>query len=125
MWPPVPIERKVSVKDDTLPDGTFIPQGTIIAWSNYALGRMKEYWDEPEKFIPERWENKNHAPGFYPFLFGPRICLGQQMAYLEASVALVKLLPIFKFTHTREAEMDRSITLRVADGMPMKISKRI
>lgn len=95
-------------------------------WSNHTLGRMNEYWETPEKFLPERWENKNSSPGFYPFLFGPRICLGQQMAYLEASISLIKLLPIFKFTYTRntDPELDLAVTLKVLNGMPMKITKR-
>jgi len=90
------------------------------------MGRMKEYWEKPEEIIPERWENKTTFPGFYPFLFGPRICLGQQMAYLEASIALIKILPLFKFTYTGEEvpELGRSVTLKIKHGLLMHVSKR-
>jgi len=126
LWPPVPNERKCCVKDDTLPNGLFIPAGSSVVWSNYAMGRMKEYWEKPEEIIPERWENKTTFPGFYPFLFGPRICLGQQMAYLEASIALIKILPLFKFTYTGEEvpELGRSVTLKIKHGLLMHVSKR-
>jgi hypothetical protein len=79
LWPPVPVERKVALSDDVLPNGIAVPQGTIITWSLHAMGRMKEFWDRPMEFLPERWLDSSHNPAFMPFLLGPRTCLGQAM----------------------------------------------
>merc|ERR1712178_231343 len=55
------------------------------------------YWDDPEKFAPERFE-KDFTPGtFVPFSDGPRSCIGQHFARFEFLVTLSVLLRKFDF----------------------------
>jgi len=131
LWPPVPFEQKVPTEDDTLPNGVFIPKGTIILWSNHVLGRLKEYWDNPEQFQPERWFNEKGTKipkpaAFIPFLAGPRSCLGQTMAMMEAKILTclilqkyqLRLFPGFEVNYTI------TITLKAKDGMKMNVIRR-
>jgi len=48
-----------------------------------VMGRMSQYFPEPERFLPERWsrENKDTLPNMFaslPFGFGTRMCLGER-----------------------------------------------
>lgn len=64
------------------------------------MHRRKDlYGSDADQFRPERWENdeiKNVGWGYLPFNGGPRICLGQDFALLEASFTIVRLLQTFK-----------------------------
>ena len=64
----------------------------------YSLHRRKEvYGEDAEEFNPERWESlKLSAWDFLPFNGGPRICLGQQYALIEASFTLIRILQRFQ-----------------------------
>ena len=71
-----------------------IEKGQLIIYSVYSTHRRTEaYGDDAEEFSPERWETlKLGAWDYLPFNGGPRICLGQQYALIEASYATIKLL---------------------------------
>ncbi|KAF7353448.1 Cytochrome P450 [Mycena sanguinolenta] len=81
----------------------FVPAGTRCAFSTILMHRRKDLWGpdalefDPERFLDERL-HKYLTPNpfiFLPFNGGPRICLGQQFAYHEASFFLVRLLQTF------------------------------
>lgn len=56
LYPPIPFELKQSVRDATLPDGTFLPSGTIVFWAPWAMNRSRAIWgSDAESFRPERW----------------------------------------------------------------------
>jgi cytochrome P450 len=122
LHPPVPKDVKTAIKDDTLPDGTFIPKGAQILYLPYSMGRSTKVWGhDAAEFRSERWfedaaekstgdwggaqkspiENDKHglprvyAPDAYHapiFQGGPRTCIGREMAYFEVSIVLAMLL---------------------------------
>lgn len=55
LYPPVPIDTKYCSEPDLLPNGHTVPRGATIVWSAWVMGRLPEYWDQPEEFRPERW----------------------------------------------------------------------
>jgi cytochrome P450 len=60
--------------------------------------RRDIYGPDADLFRPERWENgalKDIGWGYLPFNGGPRICLGQDFALLEAGYAVVRLIQCF------------------------------
>ena len=67
----------------------------------YAIHHSDEFYEEPEKFTPERFlpENRHKlVPYTYlPFGAGPRNCIGMRFALLEAKMALAAILLKFKF----------------------------
>lgn len=105
MYPSVPMNQRVAVKDTFLPKGggkdgslpLFCPKGTKVAYSVYALHMRKDFYgDDPEVFRPERWaEGVGKSWEYLPFNGGPRICLGQQFALVEASYTLIRLVQSF------------------------------
>ncbi|KAF9580773.1 hypothetical protein BGW38_002447 [Lunasporangiospora selenospora] len=97
LYPAVPFNIKYCLEDDVLPNGYFIPKGSMVAHSSYVTHRLKEYWGEDsEEFDPDRWgpdRVKEIRPFmFFPFHAGPRICLGQNFAYNQAMNTLIRLM---------------------------------
>ena len=103
LYPPLPTNARYCIKDDTLPIGPHglqVKKGTQISYLIYLMNRDKEVWGEDvEEFKPERFEKVDrhrHPYQFIPFNSGPRVCIGQNMAYLEAGMVLVKILTRFR-----------------------------
>lgn len=122
--PPVLIRR--ALMDDRLPGGQFVPKGQDVIVSVYNIHHSPEVWDDPEKFDPERFDLDKQAPNeqntnfrYIPFSGGPRKCIGDQFALLEAHVALVVLLREMSLTLVpdQKIEMTTGATIHTKDGL--------
>ncbi|KAI8150428.1 cytochrome P450 [Fennellomyces sp. T-0311] len=131
--PSVPSNAKMALQDDVLPDGTIIRKNDQVGWVPYAMGRSKHIWGaDAEEFNPERWitprdELRREAPSKWPaFHAGPRICLGQNLATLEALVAISILLKRFKFSLVsgQKIEYVISLTHPMKNGIKVFVEKR-
>jgi cytochrome P450 len=136
MCPIVPNNARTAIRDTTLPRGggpnedkaVFVPKGTPVFYSTYATHHCNKYWGEDaDEFRPERWEEGQlHTWDFLPFNGGPRICLGQQFALIELSLAFVRILQTFKDVHLCPSRRDESemlqwvnLTASVLNGVPV------
>ncbi|KXJ89856.1 cytochrome P450 [Microdochium bolleyi] len=137
LYPPIPFELKQSVREATLPDGTFLPSGTIVFWSPWAMNRSQAIWGpDVDSFRPERWlvqdegsdddtaaapAATNAAPTrrrrltlktrpaaeFPVFNGGQRLCLGKKMAELMAAQIIPSLMEKFDFAPAFELTKER------------------
>ncbi|KAJ7689971.1 cytochrome P450 [Mycena rosella] len=108
LYPPVPFNMRSTTTPVVLPSTTggkplYLPANSKMPFSVLVMHRRTDLWGpdaaqwDPERFIDERL-HKHLTPNpfiFLPFNAGPRICLGQQFAYHEASFFLVRLLQNF------------------------------
>jgi cytochrome P450 len=102
-----------------------IRAGTTIYVPVYALHRHEKLWHEPDRFDPSRFEPEavkaRERFAYLPFGAGPRICIGQSFAQMEATVVLASLLNSFRLRlrpgHSPEPRL--RVTLRPTGGMPM------
>ncbi|KAG2003559.1 cytochrome P450 [Coprinopsis cinerea AmutBmut pab1-1] len=123
LYPPVPFNTRRAINDTvfTTKDGRpplFIPGDTQVGYSVWDMHRRKDLWGpdahefDPDRFLDERL-HKYLTPNpfiFTPFNAGPRICLGQQFAYHEASFFLIRLLQQFsKFSLAPDAQPAETI----------------
>lgn len=101
MCPVVAMDR-VASEDYHIKDyDVHVPKGTIIYLAYYAIHNDPDYWPEPSKFDPERFNSENKhkiTPGSYaPFGIGSRACIGFRFGLAEAKVGIAKLLCNFRF----------------------------
>jgi cytochrome P450 len=106
LYPPVPgyLPRKVPMGGASI-DGQYVPGGVSVSVVPFSASRAKSNFVEPESFIPERWlENRDpryesdNREASQPFSFGPRNCLGKNLAYAEMRLIVAKLLWNFDMT---------------------------
>ncbi|KAF9178957.1 hypothetical protein BGZ51_004509 [Haplosporangium sp. Z 767] len=131
LCPPVPFNIRQSVEEDVLPNGYYIPPKTPVAYSAYATHRMPELWgDNALEFDPDRW-GPERVGSIKPFMFvpfhaGPRICLGQNLAYTTAQVTLTRLLQNYEVQPVPgfKPEQLGDIVLFSRNGMQVHIRKK-
>lgn len=130
-YPVLPILNRECTEDYQVPDSKMvIRKGTQLLIPLLGYSMTEEYFPEPSRFIPERFdaESKNYdEKAYYPFGEGPRNCIGLRQGVMSSKIALVLLLSKFNFEATREAKIDflpSVITLVPQGGIPLKISYR-
>ena len=85
----VPVVTRVAAEDDDL-GGVRVPAGTTVIMSLQGVHHREDLWPDPMKYDPGRFVGVDENEGFkfLPFIQGPRNCLGQYLAMLEARVVL-------------------------------------
>ncbi|KAI1323877.1 putative cytochrome P450 [Xylariaceae sp. FL0255] len=74
--------------------GHYVPEGTEIYVSPWAVTHDERFWDEPYAFRPERWIDPNCTDvksASQPFSLGPRVCPGKLFATGQMALQLVKM----------------------------------
>jgi cytochrome P450 len=110
--------------------GYRLRRGSIVLLSQWVTHRDPRWFDEPDQFRPERWENGfvNRIPkyAYFPFGGGPRLCLGNAFALLEATLCLATIGPRFRFAPNpgHPVEPAPSTSLRPKQGMPVTLESR-
>lgn len=130
LYPSVPMNQKFALQNDVLPDGTKINAGEYVIWCPYAMGRT--LWEDPYAFKPERWIDENNSlkrfsQGQWPaFHAGPRVCLGQNLATLEATITMVAILQKYKLQLVpgQKVQYQQSLTLPLKYGLKCDIVAR-
>jgi benzoate 4-monooxygenase len=67
-------------------NGHYFPPGTVLSVPTYSIHHSKEIWGpDADDFNPERWANltPRQKNAFIPFSFGPRACVGRNVAEME------------------------------------------
>ncbi|KAH6706541.1 cytochrome P450 [Leptodontidium sp. MPI-SDFR-AT-0119] len=130
----VPYNFREANKDTTLPRGggedgkskVFVPKGMMVFYSIYVLHRREDIWGpDANEFVPERWEGRKFGWEYIPFNGGPRICVGQQYAIIEASYIMLRLLQKYDKMENMdpepEARYHSTMTSCSANGVKVKL----
>ncbi|CAI0474448.1 unnamed protein product [Linum tenue] len=107
-----------------------IPKGTILSIPIVKIHRSKEMWgDDANEFKPMRFVNgvsmaATHPNAFLPFGMGPRVCIGQNFAMMEAKSVLALLLQRFSFTLSPDYKHTptNNLTLQPQYGLPVFVN---
>lgn len=95
--------------------GYKIEQGDSIIFSPYMVHRHPEFWNDPEGFNPDRFddaENDRHKFAYFPFGGGPRLCVGHHFAMVELKIIIGLMLQKNGRILTDYPGHEYSITLR-------------
>ncbi len=128
-YPPFWTISRRCLEADTLgPYG--IPAGSTVMLCPYVTHRNPKLWDNPEGFDPERFLEERsahrHKFAYFPFGGGPRICLGRQLALVEAQIYLAMLAQRYtlELVPGQKIEPEPTISLRPRHGIHMAIKPR-
>jgi cytochrome P450 len=129
LYPPAYILARENVEPVELGGYEFRPGNTII-FSQWVMHRDPRYFDNPDSFRPERWldglENRLPAGAYFPFGDGPRRCIGQGFALLEAAMVIATLAQKFSFRLLPGLAVvpEPLVTLRPHQGIRMILHTR-
>ncbi|KAI5460917.1 cytochrome P450 [Mariannaea sp. PMI_226] len=135
LFPPVPVNSRVAVRDTVIPRGggpdgksaLFVPKGMPVVYNVYGLHRREDiYGPNADEFQPTRWESLRVGWEFVPFSGGPRICIGQQFAIIEASYVLIRFLQIFATLRCEDAQpwVEKiALTVTSRNGVRVSLSR--
>jgi cytochrome P450 len=108
----------------------YVPARSIILLSQYVVHHDERYYGEPEKFDPERWTPEARAArpkySYFPFGGGPRMCIGEQFAWMEGILLIATIAQQWKMRLApgHPIKLQPLITLRPKHGMRMIIERR-
>lgn len=107
-----------------------VARGRTILISPYVTHRDARWFDAPDAFKPERWlgdlEKRLPKFAYYPFGGGPRVCIGNAFALMEARLLLAALAQRWRLALApgHRVELDPLVTLRPKHGMRMRVQLR-
>ena len=122
LYPPAwIIGRSVNGPDEI--EGFSIPPRSILFVSPYVVHRHPRLWEDPEGFDPQRFEKEPARGAYFPFGGGPRMCIGNNFATMEAELVLATLARRVRpeLVPGHPVVLEPSITLRPKYGMRMTI----
>ena len=129
LYPPIWSTGRMTFEPITLRDYE-IPAGAFLIAPPLLIQRDPRWFDDPLAFHPDRWtaEFKEQLPRFayYPFGGGPRVCIGDGFAWMEAMLILATLGQKWAMRHDpgHRIELLPLVSLRPKGGMPMFLEQR-
>jgi len=128
LYPPAWAMSRSAIGDDEI-GGYHIPAGALVLVSQYVIQRDPRFWDNPEGFDPERFapERSENRPryAYFPFGGGPRQCIGNEFALMEATLVLATIAQKYRLhlVPGHSVEPYPIFTLRPRHGVLMTVHK--
>lgn len=129
LYPPAYITARTSIEPFALGGYEFASDTTVLM-SQWVTQRDPRFFEAPNEFRPERWLNgaasKVSAGAYFPFGDGPRRCIGQGFALLEAALVVSTIAQRFQLqlVPNHPVEPEPLLTLRFKHGLRMTIHAR-
>ena len=129
LYPPVWMTAREAVGEDVI-GGYYIPAGSMLMLGFYHLHASPAYWEDPQTFDPQRFneERSKDRPRYAYLLFGrgPRVCIGEHFALMEAQIVLSMSAQHYtpRLTPNQEVELRPMGTLQPLKGPFMTLPRR-
>ncbi|XP_053231258.1 cholesterol 24-hydroxylase-like isoform X1 [Podarcis raffonei] len=127
LYPPAAATLRLSGKENVI-EGIRIPENTSLIFCTYVMGRLGKFFHDPLVFDPDRFnrDQPRHYYCYFPFSLGPRSCIGQKFAMMEAKVVMAKFLQKFEFqlVQPQSFRVRDAGTLRPYDGIDCRLKLR-
>src|SRR5262249_14706836 len=111
-------------------NGFTIPARSTVMLSQWVTHRHPDFWEDPEKFRPERFLPGQAAGrpkfAYFPFGGGPRVCIGNTFAMLEGPLVLATIIQRFRveLVPGQTITPDPTFTLRPRPGVKVALWPR-
>ncbi|MBZ0284544.1 MAG: cytochrome P450 [Anaerolineae bacterium] len=130
LYPPVWNMSRQALADVEI-GGYIIPKGSEVNLNTYAMHHDSRWWENPERFIPERFhpDRQINMPkmAYLPFSAGPRVCIGNSFAMMEARLILAAVASQYRLRMADgqpSVKMEPLIALRPQNGLSMIVRSR-
>jgi cytochrome P450 len=129
LYPPAWAIGRQAIKDCKIGDYV-VPAGSSILMSQYLMHHNPDYFPEPERFDPERWNPQEKAKrprfSYFPFGGGPRSCIGEAFAWMEGILVIATIARDWKMRIKpgHSVILQPLVTLRPKYGMQMRLIHR-
>ncbi len=129
LFPPAFAFNREPLADDEV-GGHLIRAGSMVTISPYITHRNPRLWKDPLRFDPERFTpdriKERHRFAYFPFGGGPRICIGNGFAMMEARLVLATIARAYRLRVVpgHRVEAQGRITLRPRYGLRMTLERR-
>ena len=124
LYPPAWMIARSVIGPDEI-GGYDVPAGSIVFLSPYVVHRNPRLWEDPEGFDPRRFTGDRAVPrgAYFPFGAGPRQCIGNGFATMEAQLVLATIAQRVRLELVpgHPVDPEPSITLRPRHGMKMLV----
>ncbi|CAG9792349.1 unnamed protein product [Diatraea saccharalis] len=135
IYPSVGVLLRKSATKYTFPDSDLtIDENISIIIVNQGMQMDKRFFDEPEKFIPERFspDNASNIPNhvFLPFGEGPRACIGERLGLMQSLAGLAVILSKFSVSPSKNSKIKpindphSGLAQTVKGGIPLQLIAR-
>ena len=108
LYPPTALLGRQTVADDMI-GGYHISAGSIVMLMPFMTHRHPAVWSHPERFDPERFQpgmaDLRPKSSYIPFISGPRVCLGNNFALMEMTLALAMSATRYQLVETNVDEI--------------------
>lgn len=104
-------------------DGYHIPAGSMVLMNIYEAHRLPEFWPDPERFNPERFNpeeiKKRPRHAYLPFGFGPRQCIGRDLALMTIRLVLALIIQNYHVSLAPgyQIQLDAQLSLGPRNGV--------
>jgi len=111
--------------------GYRVPAGSTVMMNQWVMHRDPRYYDQPERFNPDRWldERAKAIPKFayFPFGGGPRTCIGASFAAMEGVLVLATIAQKYQLRVAPDCRVEPlpTITLRPKHGIKIVLARRM
>ena len=129
LYPPAWLIGREAGRDCEI-GGHPVPAGTPLYTSPWVLHRDPRFWSEPLSFRPDRWaeysDRRRPRFAYMPFGGGPRICVAQRFAVMEAVLILASMARRYSLVPVQQGPVAPfpSITLRPAAPVRFRVHAR-
>jgi cytochrome P450 len=129
LYPPAWGTARTAIENHEIA-GYLVPKGSGVSFAQWTVHRDERWYDAPDEFRPERWEGDlmKRLPRFayFPFGGGPRQCIGNTFALMEAALTLATIAQRFRFRLVPGHPVVplASITLRPRHGVKVRLESR-
>jgi cytochrome P450 len=129
LYPPAAGFAREPIEDVTI-GGYTVPKGSLVTVNTYALHRDARFFERPDRFDPDRfapgWEDRVPRYAYLPFGGGPRVCIGNGFAMMEARLILATVAQRWRLTlePVQHVVPMQLVTTRPKNGLKMTLRRR-
>ncbi len=130
LYPPAWLLARAALGEDEV-GGYRVPKGAMVLVSPYLLHRHPRHWENPEGFDPDRFAPERAAARarfvYLPFGGGPRVCIGNEFALMEAVIILASVVQRYRLELVphHPVELEPLVTLRPRFGIQVVARRQL